>query len=678
MPHESFSRLQDRMQIFKRRILRKRPYICHRCKKIKFDPGFIFSTHDFDEPVAKLKSYGEDAVFKDDCAMCHALKSISPASVEPWFACHMPNIAAQFDMYPISIQSMLQKRLISTRWLIVSDVNHDYFAYSIYSNTNGFLAEFTEEHSDIPGPRVNHIDRRDVPYGKIRGWIDACMIRHTSICTETPTFNHHLNLIDCHTRLIVDWKPGFRFSALSYVWGVQNDGSSNLNGERLPPSLPQTIEDAITVSTQLGIHYLWVDKYCIRDSGEHKAEQIRNMHNIYRGAEITIIAVAGTDPYYGLPGVHSNRPRIPQTQVSFKGHNLISTGRGLKFLLRKSGWARRGWTLQEGLLSRRRLFFTDEQVFFECDKFHCCESLELLPLDRHKEILGVPSIKDKEPELSPYRSIERKCYDIYSILSDYTTRQLSHDDDILDAARGVLAYFEDQHPQTFRHLWGLPFFLDADTDSIAKCLTSSLLWATHNPCKRREGFPSWSWSGWKGAIGLEPVIENYSQVAEVRIELDDGRFISSIHGFRDLVRYREISRSISQFLVIKADTVDIDIIPRGLNEDWIVTLLHPDAKNCVTQPSHHDLDYWAGDFMHGELSRAILRLRKKFDPVIWKGLILQTRDHYVAGSTISVVLVVHKVKDWWERVGVAKFRNMKKSPRRLVDYVSGPEEVRLG
>lgn len=47
------------------------------------------------------------------------------------------------------------------------------------------------------------------------------------------------------------------------------------------------------------------------------------------------------------------------------------------------------------------------------------------------------------------------------------------------------------------------------------------------------------------------------------------------------------------------------------------------------------------------------------------------------GGEVSV-LVVHKVKDWWERVGVAKFRNTEKNPLRLVDYVGGPEEFRLG
>lgn len=686
MPHEAFSMLQDRMQIFKRRILRKKPNICpnicpdicQRCKKLEFDPGLVSSTDDFYHPVTRLKESGKDAMFKNDCVMCHALKSICPSEDGSWYACHVPNIMTQFDVQPIGNgkKLVLPQHLISRRWLAV-DSHPKFLHHTAYLHSDGFLAELTREDAHIPGPRVNLINHSDVPYGKIRDWIDTCMKQHCGLCTKPPKFMHHLNLIDCHTRLIVDWKPGFRYSALSYVWGTSKNKSVGRYRDKLPRNLPNTIQDAMTVSAQLDIPYLWVDKYCIRDSGEHKAEQIRNMHNIYRGAEITIIAVAGTDPYYGLPGVHPNRPRIPQIQVSFKGHNLISTGRGLKFLLEKSRWAGRGWTLQEGLLSRRRLLFTDEQIFFECDKFHCCESLNLLPLDRHKEILGVPGIRDREPDLSPYRSSERKWDHIYPILCDYTRRQLSHDHNILDAARGVLAYFEDQHPQTFRHLWGLPFFLDADTGSIAKGLTFSLFWNSYSSCKRREGFPSWSWTGWKGSIMFNKRYQDCSKRVEVRIELDDGSFIPSTHDFRHLVQYREISRSISQFLVIKADTVDIEIAPHDQYKGWTAALLHPDAKNCVTQPRHH-LKCWYPYFMNEELIHTELRLHKELDSLVWKGLILRkTKDYSSVGGEVSV-LVVHKVKDWWERVGVAKFRNTEKNPLRLVDYVGGLEEFRLG
>ncbi len=699
------------MQILKLWGLEKRPYICQRCEKLEFDPRVVSSTDDFDKPVAVLREYGEDLKFTSNCAMCHALKSICPPPDGQLYAYHLPNITTQFEVDTLvgknATRQFLEvlERLNSTKWLAVkSNIRYSTF-FNCY-HRYGFLAEFTGESGHLRGPRVNHISSSEISYEKIRGWMYACIVRHSGVCTKAlKSPIHHLKLIDCHSRLLVDWKPDFRYSALSYVWGVNNDGSGSQDENKLPPNLPQTIEDAMTVSMQLDIQYLWVDKYCIRGgSGEHKAEQIRNMHNIYRGAEITIIAVAGTDPHYGLPGVHPNRPRMPQVKISFRGHNLLSTGRGLRFLLEQSEWARRGWTLQEGLLSRRRLLFTDEQVFFECDQFHCCESIDLLPLNRHEQILGVSKLKYKKPELSPYHSSDRSSSSIYGILDDYMKRQLSHDHDILNAIRGILAYFEEEYPQKFRHLWGLPFFLRGhsrffsrdDMDNVTKLLAHELLWYRIKPARRLGRFPSWSWTGWKGQIeyGLDIALwGGCPKSTEIQIQLDDGNFISCIRDLANLVSYREISRSISQFLVIKADTVDVQIrrrehIPQHDDHPilypgdywmWEGILVPPDVKNFVTQHLHQDQPrHVYGKFLHNELTHAESELYKKFDSsLIWHGIILQNNEGKLNMPGTMSVLVIDRVKDWWERVGTVRFKEVNR-PLLLDDYVRSRGEFRLG
>ena len=65
-------------------------------------------------------------------------------------------------------------------------------------------------------------------------------------------------------------------------------------------------------------------------------------------AALTIIAAAGEDPYYGLPGVGS-RQRVPQAYLSLANTELIEVHSGLS-ALRASSWASRAWTLQEGYL----------------------------------------------------------------------------------------------------------------------------------------------------------------------------------------------------------------------------------------------------------------------------------------------------------------------------------------
>ena len=111
---------------------------------------------------------------------------------------------------------------------------------------------------------------------------------------------------------------------MSYRWGQKDHGGSF--NEALPADIPLTIEDAITVTQLLGFEYLWVDRYCINQGNEEEmVQQCSRMDVIYSGAEITIIAAAGQDPSFGLPGV-SRRPRkFQQIRGRVGRYTLFST-----------------------------------------------------------------------------------------------------------------------------------------------------------------------------------------------------------------------------------------------------------------------------------------------------------------------------------------------------------------
>jgi hypothetical protein len=117
----------------------------------------------------------------------------------------------------------------------------------------------------------------------------------------------YFKLIDCVTRTIV---PALNhpYVALSYVWGQSSAAHGYV--EVLPADLPHTVEDAITVTKKLGFRYLWIDRYSInQDRKEEVSEQVQKMNLISQNAEVTIIASAGEDPTYGLPGVSHHRKR---------------------------------------------------------------------------------------------------------------------------------------------------------------------------------------------------------------------------------------------------------------------------------------------------------------------------------------------------------------------------------
>jgi hypothetical protein len=100
--------------------------------------------------------------------------------------------------------------------------------------------------------------------------------------------------------------------------------------------------------------------------------QIQRMNRIYCNAQTCIVAAAGDDSHYGLPGV-GHRSRKPQEKVSLGGLTLVQQcASGVA--VAKSKWSSRAWTGQEGCLSTRCLVFTDEEVIFRCRAMFCQES----------------------------------------------------------------------------------------------------------------------------------------------------------------------------------------------------------------------------------------------------------------------------------------------------------------
>jgi hypothetical protein len=100
------------------------------------------------------------------------------------------------------------------------------------------------------------------------------------------------------------------------------------------------------------------------------------MDSIYSEGQATVIAAAGNDATYGLPGV--GRPRPIQLSVQINEKTLVSTLPDPQWLVDNSKWATRGWVYQEALLSRRRLVFTEHQVYYQCHGIHYQETIDSL------------------------------------------------------------------------------------------------------------------------------------------------------------------------------------------------------------------------------------------------------------------------------------------------------------
>ncbi|PVH71607.1 HET-domain-containing protein [Cadophora sp. DSE1049] len=114
------------------------------------------------------------------------------------------------------------------------------------------------------------LDRNKVDFSVIGSWLRICSSRHGDSCSSSAASRvTGLQLLNCTTRKLEPYRPGARFIALSYVWGTNVDEQRHQDDDHDHLVLPQTIQDALTVTLEIGFQYLWVDRYCIPQLDEH-------------------------------------------------------------------------------------------------------------------------------------------------------------------------------------------------------------------------------------------------------------------------------------------------------------------------------------------------------------------------------------------------------------------------
>ncbi|KAI8152775.1 hypothetical protein K4K49_009156 [Colletotrichum sp. SAR 10_70] len=344
-------------------------------------------------------------------------------------------------------------------------------------------------------------------------------------------------------RIVQPFEP-VRFVALSYMWeaseGAGHAQLVNANAEDLGAegslssvSLPRIITDTISLCRDLGERYLWVDRLCIvQDDERSKPDQIDGMDRIYRSAAFAIMAALDDRTGKGLPGyIDERRPRAslwgpPRNRNSRRGIDP----NGVQAIVDPSLWNRRGWTFQERLFTKRRLFITEYQVLFECCRAQAAEELtwgppleddpyhspvqEADPEDDHDcggadadAGAGQESEKRKnrhsfgtgfycKPRFGKSTTIQLQDHimlaDYCLWVENYTPRALSHGGDVLNAFAGVGNAVKKAMKTEV--MYGLP----------ATCLPQALMWSHTGRAARREEtawIPSWSWAGWVGKAG---------------------------------------------------------------------------------------------------------------------------------------------------------------------------------
>ncbi|PTB41732.1 uncharacterized protein TrAFT101_009654 [Trichoderma asperellum] len=412
------------------------------------------------------------------------------------------------------------------------------------SGAEGKLTAPSQTSSPLPSPTFNLPDDafwpqrgiwgreigKSADLGLVREWLHFCDTHHQGRCSRRPIQAEikGFRLIDCGQSppRVVEASLGEDYVALSYVRGdTQEDGN-----------WPRVVRDAATVALELGFRYLWVDRFCIDDTKpEERRGHLHRMDEIYKGAAVTIIAAAGENAMHGLPGVGStSRPTQPKYKFTTSNVTLVSSLQDPRLLVERSTWYTRGWTYQEGLLSRRRLVFTEQQMYWECEGLACPETLDL-PLEFYHDpgekrmcdfvrpglFNGVsymdgswerwkklPQKLGEASTLSLFREVDQH-------ITKYTNRNLSRHEDSLDACLGLWREMENTLGKgKLSDLVGIPLWApipsepSEENNGIPRTrhlfALSSCFWhhKVGTRAQRRNHLPSWSWAGWSGPVEL--------------------------------------------------------------------------------------------------------------------------------------------------------------------------------
>ncbi|KAF4632983.1 hypothetical protein G7Y89_g5137 [Cudoniella acicularis] len=274
---------------------------------------------------------------------------------------------------------------------------------------------------DVIGRYLGEEPTSDLHVSAILEWLDECSTH--AACSQTNSGTLRLdardaplptrcidvlaqNLVLCET----DGNRG-TYITLSHRWNEATEKCKttmeNVEERKTTlelATLSKTFQHAVLITQRLGIQFLWIDSICIiqsGDGGRDWGKEAMKMGQYYQHSLLTI-AVTASSPQYGFL---SSRPqksfsslaRLPYRDISGfqRGHFYIYKRESHideQFLsgVWNSELLKRGWVFQEWILSRRIVYFTASQIFFECQargpKSECEEKIGFrqFPLNLNK------------------------------------------------------------------------------------------------------------------------------------------------------------------------------------------------------------------------------------------------------------------------------------------------------
>ncbi|KAL1391078.1 heterokaryon incompatibility protein-domain-containing protein [Phyllosticta capitalensis] len=301
-----------------------------------------------------------------------------------------------------------------------------------------------------------------------------------------------------------------RYAALSHCWGnltppclTTTKNIDKYATDGIPwARIPQTFRHAMLYARKLDLDFIWIDSMCIIQGadGDWRSESTQ-MFQYYSNAYVTLASSFSSDCNGGFfSEKHINASRLYLLDVKFRGqrypvfadhfhlpegylYDIFKKGNDLKHLRASFRILHRAWIYQERLVSPRLLFFSEQQLIFECFGGRWFQETGKATSTVHKQKYG-DSLSNTAREKAEIMWL--------TLLSEYCALQITYAGDKLPAIAAIAEQFLSHqnlpHPPEHEYICGLR----------RSHLYIDLMWTARGDdnCWRGDSYlaPSWSWA----------------------------------------------------------------------------------------------------------------------------------------------------------------------------------------
>ena len=286
-------------------------------------------------------------------------------------------------------------------------------------------------------------------------------------------------------------------------------------------TIPRTYRDAIEITRQLGIGYIWIDTLCIiQDDPEDWREQSVCMASVYGNAYLTISAAhaASSDAGIFMSSHLSEQfpqhpiPENPGIFVRQQPHfRHVDFGSNYSAFFTSRSLMKRGWVLQERLLSPRVVYYDNEEMKWECKSSTDCQCGGMVVISNFKLDYHGSVDRGETPLSHSWMRVSER----------YSCLDLTYEKDRLVALSGIAAE-AGRSGAGGRYLAGV----------WEKNLAHQLCWVVISEHRKPDKYiaPSWSWISVYGRIRYENRMDFDLWASKIAVNITQAECHTDEHG----------------------------------------------------------------------------------------------------------------------------------------------------